>query len=148
MTHIHVFKYKNFQFRATLINDEPWFFSKDAVKCLGYESYLTAMTEVVEERDQLSFDYETDSGNRSAVVVNISGLSRLICGSRIPDAEEFKCWCEEVVFTTLREYIDSGIEVLEATVKVREAEVQLCRAELELREAELRAAKRELEEVC
>ena len=98
--------------RVIMIDDEPWFVGKDIAKTLGYKRPNDAINAHVplSERKIVNFNnYVADNttvkrrGNPNQLIIDLSGLLRLIFESELPIAEMFKDWILKKVLPRLFE---------------------------------------------
>ena len=108
--------FENIEFgkiRTLVINNEPWFVSKDIAEILGYANTRQAIQVNVDEDDvsiiQMS-DLEEGLSDRlpdhmkgsRISIINESGLYSLILRSEKPEAKKFKHWVTSEVLPSIR----------------------------------------------
>ena len=108
--------FENIEFgkiRTLVINNEPWFVSKDIAEILGYANTRQAIQVNVDEDDvsiiQMS-DLEEGLSDRlpdhmkgsKISIINESGLYSLILRSEKPEAKKFKHWVTSEVLPSIR----------------------------------------------
>ena len=98
-----VFQNQKFgEVRSLMINDEPWFVSKDIASILGYKDTSGALKKHVLEEDKLSRHFDDSGQNRNMYIINESGLYSLILSSKLPNARKFKKWVTGEVLPSIR----------------------------------------------
>lgn len=88
--------------RVQVINNEPWFVSKDVCEVLGIANHKDAVSRLDDdERDGVGI---TDAIGRiqQTTVVSESGLYSLIFQSRKPEAKAFRKWVTSEVLPAIR----------------------------------------------
>ena len=75
-----------------VINNEPWFVSKDVASVLGYTDTRKAIRMHVDDDDKGGDILSTPGGRQQITIINESGLYALILSSKLPQAREFKRW--------------------------------------------------------
>lgn len=92
--------------RVVTIDGEPWFVLTDVAKILDYRDAEKAKRHLREgQTNTLNRGIASDLGfqpGRSPLVVNESGLYRLIMRSNVPAAERFQDWVTGEVLPTIR----------------------------------------------
>lgn len=103
MNDLMVFSSEEFgKVRTIVINDEPWFVSKDIATALGYKNTNASVHDNVDEEDRRVSAVPTPSGNQNMNVINESGLYSLIFNSRLNSAKKFKKWVTSEVLPQIR----------------------------------------------
>lgn len=113
---LSVFNKEEFgQFRAMLINGEPYFVGKDVAEILGYSNTRKALLDHVDEDDKMDGVTIRDSigRNQTPVFINESGLYSLILSSKMPNAKKFKHWVTSEVLPSIRKH---GAYATDATI--------------------------------
>lgn len=107
MNNIQIFNNPEFgEIRTMVINDEPWFVSKDISDKLGYvkPANMVKLVDEDDKRNVRSSDLEPSS--KGAVyqvsMINESGLYAAIFGSKQENAKKFKKWVTSEVLPTIR----------------------------------------------
>lgn len=85
--------------------DKIFFCGVDAAKALGYKDTVNALKTHCRE-DGVAFYHLTDNLGRQqkAKFINEGNLYRLICHSKLPNAERFEAWVFEQVLPSIRKY--------------------------------------------
>lgn len=99
MNELMVFKYQNSEVRTIEINGEPWFVLKDVCEILG----LTNPTMVAGRLDSdevTKFNLGGLSGE--SIIINESGLYKVIFQSKKPEAKQFTTWVTSAVLPRIR----------------------------------------------
>lgn len=106
MNEVQLFNFENHEVRSLLLNNEPWFVSKDVADVLGYSNSRKAMADYVDDEDKEVLTSRNvtleNIPNRGITVVNESGLYSLILSSKLPSAKKFKRWVTSEVLPALR----------------------------------------------
>ena len=98
--------YKNAELgsvRTAVIGDEPFFVGKDVAEILGYSNPQKALRDHVDEEDKTLNDSFTVNGTKG-VLINESGLYRLILRSQLPKAQKFKRWVTSEILPSIRRH--------------------------------------------
>lgn len=90
--------------RTLLIDDEPWFVSKDVASILGYKDTSDAIKRHVENEDKGVGDLPTPGGIQKMQLINESGMYSLILSSKLPQAKKFKKWVTGEVLPSIRKH--------------------------------------------
>ena len=90
MNELQMFIFQGYRVRMMLINDEPYFVSKEVTDILGYSNSRDAVSRHVDEEDKAVVKLDTLGGKQQVSVINESGLYSLILSSKLPRAKEFK----------------------------------------------------------
>ena len=101
------------QFRAMLINGEPYFGGKDVADILGYSNTPKAIRDHVDDEDKLTERIVLSGQNREVIFINESGLYSLILSSKMPNAKKFKHWVTSEVLPSIRKH---GAYATDATI--------------------------------
>lgn len=116
MNQIQVFTNEVFgNVRATVINDNVWFFGRDVVDDLGYKrtSYSDTIKRYVKEKYYMFLDSKSqpqtgvefnykELGQRGGYLINQYGVIQLVMNSPMEEAERFQDWIlEEVIPSVL-----------------------------------------------
>lgn len=101
MNELQLFDFKGQQVRTMLINDEPYFVSKEVTDILGYSNSRDAVSRHVDEEDKAVVKLDTLGGKQQVSVINESGLYSLILSSKLPRAKEFKRWVTSEVLPAI-----------------------------------------------
>ena len=86
--------------RAMLIDGEPWFVGKDVAKALGYKNPRDALKNHVPDKYKKDGVAIRDPIGREQkpVLINESGMYKLVFRSKLENAEKFSDWvCEDVL---------------------------------------------------
>lgn len=105
MNNIQIFNNPEFgEIRTVVIDNEPWFVSKDISESLGYTKtdHMTRLVDDDDKRNISSPDLGEQMQNRSIGVINESGLYASIFGSKLPNAKKFKKWVTSEVLPSIR----------------------------------------------
>lgn len=99
-----VFNYgKLGKIRGLVVNKEPWFVAKDVCNTLGYKNISgTIEKHVPEKYKKILPIWYTRGGNQKTVLINESGLYRLILRSKKKEAEPFVDWVTSEVLPQIR----------------------------------------------
>jgi prophage antirepressor-like protein len=119
---IHNFENKNVRIFGS--HEEPWFAVKDICKILDLSNVTVASSNIQEKWKKIQ---KTDNGNgpQEMIVVNESGLYKMIMRSTKPIAEKFQEWvCEEILPSIRKKghYKLKEINDLKSKIKVLEEE--------------------------
>ena len=90
--------------RAIEKDGEPWFVGKDVAEALGYKDTVNALKAHVDEEDKAGWQITTQFGNKTAVIINESGLYSLVLSSKLPQAKVFKHWVTAEVLPSIRRH--------------------------------------------
>lgn len=102
---IKIFENSEFgKVRTVEINGEPWFVGKDVAEILGYQNTSKALKDNIPEKHKGITKVSTLGGNQNAVIIDESGLYRLIFGSKLPTAEKFTDWITSEVIPSIRKH--------------------------------------------
>lgn len=105
MNNIQIFNNPDFgEIRTVVIENEPWFVSKDVAKSLGYKNTNQSVKDNTDEEDRGVSPIATPSGTQNMVIVNESGLYSLIFGSKLESAKKFKKWVTSEVLPSIRKH--------------------------------------------
>lgn len=102
-----IFNYGTSKVR-TIVDEkgEPWFVAKDVCDVLGYTHGNQGASQAVRihcrEAGVMKNITPTSGGNQMITYVNERNLYRLIMRSKLPAAERFQDWVEDVVLPTIR----------------------------------------------
>ena len=99
-----VFNYgKLGKIRGLVVNKEPWFVARDVCNTLGYKNINGTIEKHVPEKYKkvLPIWYPL-GGNQKTVLINESGLYRLILRSKKKEAEPFVDWVTSEVLPQIR----------------------------------------------
>lgn len=100
------FFFGNDEVRTLSINNEPWFVGKDVAKILGYSNPQKAIRDHVKDKDKrLMYEGERNvhpTQNYNPIIINESGLYRLVFRSKLPSAERFTDWVTSEVLPAIR----------------------------------------------
>ena len=102
MNNLMNFNFENYNVRALMINDEPYWVGKDVAIVLGYMKPTDAVRKHVDVEDRGISKIETPSGVQEMTVINESGLYSLILSSKLSSAKKFKRWVTSEVLPALR----------------------------------------------
>lgn len=108
MSNIQIFSNNEFgDIRTIIIDDEPWFVSKDIAEKLGYAKTFN-MTKQIDEEDKKIFDCSSQEDTNFSSkahrigIINESGLYSAIMGSQLKSAKDFKRWVTSEVLPSIR----------------------------------------------
>lgn len=105
MNELEIFKNEEFgEIRTVVIENEPWFVSKDVAFVLGYSNPRDAISKHVDVEDKGVAKCDTLGGSQDLTVINESGLYSLILSSKLPTAKKFKHWVTSEVLPTIRKH--------------------------------------------
>lgn len=107
---IEIFRNPEFgEVRTLIINNEPYFVSKDVALALGYENPQKAVRDHVDiedkvmgERNVTPFIIDSLGRVQYPILINESGLYSLILCSKLPEAKKFKHWITQEVLPSIR----------------------------------------------
>lgn len=90
--------------RTIVIDGEIWFVGRDVAAALGYAKPENAVRDRVRERDTLKRGISDGNGQHTqqTLIINESGLYRLIFGSKLESAERFQDWVTHDVLPSIR----------------------------------------------
>ena len=91
--------------RGMMIDGKPYFVGKDVAEALGYKGKATAnaIKNHVFEQDKLGHQINDSGQRRTMILINESGLYKLIFSSTLPSAEKFTYWVTSEVLPSIRE---------------------------------------------
>ena len=105
MNELKVFNSPEFgQIRTFDKDNEPWFVGKDVATILGYERTADAIRAHVDEDDKGVGEIQPPGGKQKIVIINESGLYRLVLSSKLPTAKKFKHWITSEVLPAIRKH--------------------------------------------
>lgn len=121
MNNIQIFNNPEFgEIRTMIIDDEPWFVSKDISDKLGYAkpANMVKLVDDDDKRNVRSSDLEPSSKGTvyQVSMINESGLYAAIFGSKQENAKKFKKWVTSDVLPTIRKTGQYGQERLPMTI--------------------------------
>ncbi len=107
MNNIQIFNNPEFgEIRTMIIDDEPWFVSKDISDKLGYAkpANMVKLVDDDDKRNVRSSDLEPSSKGTvyQVSMINESGLYAAIFGSKQENAKKFKKWVTSEVLPSIR----------------------------------------------
>lgn len=107
MNNIQIFNNPEFgEIRTMIIDDEPWFVSKDISDKLGYAkpANMVKLVDDDDKRNVRSSDLESSSKGTvyQVSMINESGLYAAIFGSKQENAKKFKKWVTSEVLPSIR----------------------------------------------
>ena len=101
---IRTFEHEQFgTLRALMLDGEPWFVSRDAMKCLGYQATTNAIYKYVPAKEKTIVALDIGHGMNRVSVITACGLLRLADRSFMPGAKKFAGWVRTEVLPALRE---------------------------------------------
>ena len=101
MSDLSCFQYAANDFRAVLVDGDPWFVAADVVSILGIGRVHDAVRGL--DADERGTDtIRTPGGDQEVTIVSESGLYSLILRSRKPEAKAFKRWITREVIPSIR----------------------------------------------
>lgn len=121
MNDIQIFNNPEFgEIRTMIIDDEPWFVSKDISDKLGYAkpANMVKLVDDDDKRNVRSSDLEPSSKGTvyQVSMINESGLYAAIFGSKQENAKKFKKWVTSEVLPTIRKTGTYGQKRLPMTI--------------------------------
>lgn len=121
MNNIQIFNNPEFgEIRTMIIDDEPWFVSKDISDKLGYAkpANMVKLVDDDDKRNVRSSDLEPRSKGTvyQVSMINESGLYAAIFGSKQESAKKFKKWVTSEVLPTIRKTGQYGQARLSMTI--------------------------------
>lgn len=121
MNDIQIFNNPEFgEIRTMIIDDEPWFVSKDISDKLGYAkpANMVKLVDDDDKRNVRSSDLEPSSKGTvyQVSMINESGLYAAIFGSKQENAKKFKKWVTSEVLPTIRKTGSYGQKRLPMTI--------------------------------
>lgn len=121
MNNIQIFNNPEFgEIRTMIIDDEPWFVSKDISDKLGYAkpANMVKLVDDDDKRNVRSSDLEPSSKGTvyQVSMINESGLYAAIFGSKQENANKFKKWVTSEVLPTIRKTGAYGQKRLPMTI--------------------------------
>lgn len=121
MNNIQIFNNPEFgEIRTMIIDDEPWFVSKDISDKLGYAkpANMVKLVDDDDKRNVRSSDLEPSSKGTvyQVSMINESGLYAAIFGSKQENAKKFKKWVTSEVLPTIRKTGAYGQKRLPMTI--------------------------------
>lgn len=121
MNGIQIFNNPEFgEIRTMIIDDEPWFVSKDISDKLGYAkpANMVKLVDDDDKRNVRSSDLEPSSKGTvyQVSMINESGLYAAIFGSKQENAKKFKKWVTSEVLPTIRKTGAYGQQRLPMTI--------------------------------
>lgn len=124
MNEIQIFNNPEFgEIRTMIIDDEPWFVSKDISDKLGYAkpANMVKLVDDDDKRNVRSSDLEPSSKGTvyQVSMINESGLYAAIFGSKQENAKKFKKWVTSEVLPSIRKTGQYGQARLPMTIPER-----------------------------
>lgn len=122
--------------RAMMIGEEPWFVGNDVANILGYKIPKDAIKVHVLEKDKMLVQLSDiqqggdsplpdNAKNSKIIIINESGLYRLILRSNLPSADIFSDWVTSEVLPSIRKTGSYSIfkkEIMEPSNYVEQVE--------------------------
>lgn len=103
MNSLQIFKNNEFQIKAVLIEEEPYFLGSEVAKMLGYSNPQKAIRDHVDEDDRRTERFvHPQGGTQATTFINESGLYSLILSSKLESAKRFKRWVTSEVLPAIR----------------------------------------------
>lgn len=99
MNALTVFTYTEHEIRTLVINDEPWFISRDILDILELNRSSISL---LDDDERGVHGVYTPSGDQQMSVISEAGLYSLILRSRKPEAKQFKRWVTHDVLPAIR----------------------------------------------
>lgn len=96
--------------RVVLRDGEPWFVAADVADALGYRDAANA-GRILADHQKGTHTMSTHGGEQRVIVVNESGLYRLVLRSRKPEAEKFSDWVTGEVLPAIRKTGGYSVEL-------------------------------------
>lgn len=106
---------------------EVWFIGRDVANILGFEDFVNAINQYVDEEDAGKFAINTSKGYLSHLIINEPGLYSLIFASELPKvAKRFKQWVNSQVLPSMREIrkIQADERIEKITIKALKSYMQ------------------------
>ncbi len=101
-TDLQIFQKENLELRTVNIDGEPWFVLADIAKVLDIQN-TSQLADQLRDSQRAIYNIRREiSGNSEAIIINESGLYRLLLRSKKPQAETFQIWVEDEVLPTIR----------------------------------------------
>lgn len=96
------FTFKTKSVRTVILDGEPWFVASDVAAVLGYRDAHNAGRQLAEHQRGTHLVSTPKGGSQKVVIINESGLYRLVLRSRKPEAEAFSDWVTGEVLPSIR----------------------------------------------
>lgn len=103
--------FESFTVRTVIIEGDPWFIAKDVAEALGYKDTSQAVRNHCKRSVNIDLNNRASiqrgiipAGNPTAKAIPESDVYRLISRSRLPSAERFDDWVNEVVLPSLAKH--------------------------------------------
>jgi hypothetical protein len=100
-TGLQLFSFQNQNLRSVLIGGEPWFVVSDVCRILDISNPSQAV-QPVHKDDKLLYAMYIAGQNRQTLLVNESGVYRLVFASRKEEALNFQRWVTKDVIPSIR----------------------------------------------
>lgn len=125
MNDVVKFDYKGSNIRTVLVNNEPWFVARDICRVFGMQpNGAHDLVKRLDDDESDSIGLTDDMGRPAKmIVVNESGLYKIILRSDKPIAKKFQKWVTSEVLPTLRKTGRYSMVVSKPTIKQLETEV-------------------------
>lgn len=98
---LNIFKFNENELRTIGTFDEPWFVAKDICDILGLKEVSKNLNKIPEKWKSTKI-IRDDRGSHEMIIVNESGLYKLVMRSNKPIAETFQEWVLEDVLPSIR----------------------------------------------
>lgn len=125
MNDVVKFDYKGSNVRTVLVNNEPWFVARDICRVFGMQpNGAHDLVKRLDSDESDSIGLIDDMGRQTKmIIVNESGLYKIILRSDKPVAKKFQKWVTSEVLPSLRKTGRYSIEVAKPTAKQLETEI-------------------------
>ena len=101
MNEMQIFHYENNEIRTILKDGEPWWVLKDVCQTLGISKHRDTASRL-DEDERGSVRVDTLGGLQEMIVINESGLYKVILRSDKPEAKKFTRWVTHEVLPAIR----------------------------------------------
>ena len=101
MNNLQVFNYGEFPVRTVLMDGEPWWVLKDVCSVLEIENHRNVAARLDTDEKGVH-QMSTLGGNQKMVIINESGLYKVILRSDKPEAKKFTRWVTHEVLPAIR----------------------------------------------
>ena len=101
MNEMQIFHYENNEIRTILKDGEPWWVLKDVCQILGISKHRDTASRL-DEDERGSVRVDTLGGLQEMIVINESGLYKVILRSDKPEAKKFTRWVTHEVLPAIR----------------------------------------------
>ena len=101
MNEMQIFQYENNEIRTVLKDGEPWWVLKDVCQILGISKHRDTASRL-DDDERGSVRVDTLGGPQEMIVINESGLYKVILRSDKPEAKKFTRWVTHEVLPAIR----------------------------------------------